>query len=79
MGPGEIGQKKIVPVYVTTNLAQAEIVKHALIAEGIQCELQRQTQGGFAEIVDVRVMVRAEDFDRARSAIENHDRSAGSG
>jgi hypothetical protein len=66
----EIGPKKIVPVFVTTDLAQAEIAKNKLIAEGIQCELERQTQGGFAEIVNIRVLVRAEDFDRARTAIE---------
>ena len=70
----EIGPKKIVPVFVTTDLAQAEIAKNKLIAEGIQCELERQTQGGFAEIVNIRVLVRAEDFDRARTAIETrHD------
>jgi hypothetical protein len=66
----EIGPKRIVPAYVTTDLAQAEIAKNKLIAEGIQCQLERQTQGGFAEIVNIRVLVRAEDFDRARSAIE---------
>jgi len=70
----EIGPKKIVPVFVTTDLAQAEIAKNKLIAEGIQCELERQTQGGFAGIVNIRVLVRAEDFDRARTAIETrHD------
>ena len=66
----EIGPKKIVPVYVTTDPAQAEIAKNTLISEGIQCELERQTQGGFAEIVNIRLLVRAEDFDRARAAIE---------
>ena len=70
----EIDPKRIVPVFVTTDLAQAEIAKNKLIAEGIQCELERQTQGGFAEIVNIRVLVRAEDFDRARTAIETrHD------
>ena len=74
----EIGPKKIVPVFVTTDLAQAEIAKNKLIAEGIQCELERQTQGGFAEIVNIRVLVRAEDFDRARTAIETrHDNTEG--
>ena len=66
----EIGPKRIVPAFVTTDLAQAEIAKDKLIAEGIQCELEQQTQGGFAEIVSIRVLVRAEDFDRARAAIE---------
>jgi hypothetical protein len=75
-GPAEreVGPKKFVPAYVTTDLAHAEMVKNTLIAEGIQCELERQTQEGFAEIVDVRVLVRKEDFDRARSAIEIRDR-----
>jgi hypothetical protein len=72
----EIGPKKIVPVLVTTDLAQAEIAKNKLIAEGIQCELERRTQGGFAEVVNIRVLVRAEDFDRARTAIETRRHNA---
>jgi hypothetical protein len=66
----EIDPKRIVPVFVTTDLAEAELAKNKLIAEGIQCELERQTQGGFAEIVNIRVLVRVEDFDRSRTVIE---------
>lgn len=74
-GPTErdVGSKKIVPVYVATDLGLAEAVKNALIAEGIQCELERQTQAGFVEHVDVRILVRVEDFDRARAAITNSE------
>lgn len=61
---------KIVPVFVTTDLALAEIVKSTLIHEGIQCELERQMEGTFVAVVNVRVLVRVEDFERAREVIE---------
>jgi 2-keto-3-deoxy-6-phosphogluconate aldolase len=65
------GPKRIVPVSVTTDASEAGKIKNALIAEGILCELDRQTQEGFTAIVNVRVLVRAEDFDRARATIES--------
>ena len=46
----------------------------ALHGEGIKCEITGELQGGFAGIgmTPVRLYVRAEDYDRARSYIESH-------
>ena len=39
----KVGPKKIVSAYVTNDPAQAELAKNALIAEGIQCEVEPQS------------------------------------
>lgn len=61
-----------VVVYSTTNLAEAEIVKNALAAEGIRCGLDAETQGGFAGLFAIKVLVRAWDEERARQVIVEH-------
>ncbi len=67
-----------VAVYTTQDLYEAEIVKNALQNEGIMCEIDGTNQGGFVELFDVRLVVRAADADRAREIIESHQRSASS-
>jgi len=37
---------------------------------GIKCELDGVSQGGFTEIVETKLLVRAGDADRARKLIE---------
>jgi hypothetical protein len=44
-----------VAVYSTPNLAEAEIAKNALTAEGIRCGLVGETQGGFTGLFAVQV------------------------
>ncbi|MGH7137335.1 MAG: site-2 protease family protein [Pirellulales bacterium] len=61
-----------VVVYSTTNLAEAEIVKNALAAEGIGCGLGGESQGGFTGIFSVKVLVRAWDEERSRQVIAQH-------
>lgn len=56
-------------VYTTNDLYEAEIIKNGLESEGIVCEVDGTNQGGFVEIFDVRVLVRAEDAQRARAII----------
>jgi hypothetical protein len=61
-----------VVVYTTTNLAEAEILKNVLEGEGIRCDLDGENQGGFAGVVDVRILVRAWDEERARQVLASH-------
>jgi hypothetical protein len=63
-----------VEVYSTLDASDAEILRIALHDEGIKCEIVGENQGGFTGvgITPVRLYVRAEDFDRARSYIEQH-------
>ena len=61
-----------VVVYTTNNLAEAEILKNVLEAEGINCDLDGENQGGFAGVIGVRILVRAWDVERARQALASH-------
>jgi hypothetical protein len=54
-----------VVVYSTANLAEAEIIKNALSAEGIRCGLVGENQGGFTGLFAVKILVRAWDEERA--------------
>lgn len=62
----------LVEVYSLKNPAIAEIIKNALEAEGIRCELGNETQAGMTGILDIRVFVRAVDAERARELIASH-------
>jgi hypothetical protein len=61
---------EVVVVYATNGLYEAEIIRNELHAEGIACELDGETQGGFTPLVETKVLVRAWDADRARRLIE---------
>jgi hypothetical protein len=60
---------EIVAVYVTHDLYEAELIRNELRDAGISCELDGETQGGFTDLVETRVLVRAWDLDRARRII----------
>jgi hypothetical protein len=68
---------EVVAAYTTNDLYEAEIIRNELRDEGIACELDGESQGGFTEIVEMKVLVRASDADRARRLIESRtaDRS----
>ena len=57
-----------VTVYTLNNPYQAEIIKAALRGEGISCELDGERQAGLSEILEIGVLVRARDADRARNS-----------
>jgi hypothetical protein len=61
---------EIVVVYVTNDLYEAEILRNELHSEGISCELDGESQGGFTELVETKLLVRAWDADRARRLID---------
>ena len=64
------------PVYSPNNAAEAEILRNALHGEGIKCEISGENQAGLAGIdsLEIQLLVRAEDFDRAHSFLEQHQR-----
>lgn len=57
-------------VYTTNDVYEAEIIRNQLHDAGIKCELDGATQGGFTEIVETKLLVRAGDAGRARQLIE---------
>jgi len=62
-----------VTVYTLNDPYQAEIIKAALRGEGISCELDGERQAGLSEILEIGVLVRAQDADRARKLIRQHE------
>ncbi|QDU94197.1 putative signal transducing protein [Lignipirellula cremea] len=67
--------EKIVEVYTTGDANQAEILKGALAAEGIEAMIEGETQGGFTGLttVPVKIYVHESDADRARAYLKKHD------
>ena len=64
----------LVSVYSTNNAVEAEILRTALHGEGIKCEIDGENQAGLTGIIsmEIRLLVRAEDSDRARKNLEQH-------
>ncbi len=66
---------EVVVAYSTIDLYEAEIIRNELHAAGIRCELDGESQGGFTELVETKLLVRAWDADRARRLIERRTTS----
>lgn len=64
----------LMSVYSTNNASEAEIPRVALHGEGIKCEITGENQAGLAGIssLEIKLIVRAEDFDRAHAFLERH-------
>lgn len=67
---------ELLEVYSTSDPNEAEIIKAALHGEGIKCEISGESQAGLAGLssLEIQLFVKAEDFDRARDFIEQHQR-----
>lgn len=65
----------LLEVYSTSDRNYAEVLKNSLHSEGIKCEMDGESQGGFAGLTSfpIKLLVRAEDYDRARKHIVTHD------
>lgn len=71
----EIDGDEVVTAYETNDAYDAEIVRGLLQSDGIACRIDGSTQGGFTELVNIKVLVHARDADRATAAI--HSKPAG--
>lgn len=62
-------------VYSTDDANAAEVLCNALHAEGIKCEIDGESQAGLTGVgvLEIKLLVRAEDYDRARSFIDSHE------
>jgi len=62
-----------VVVYTLNDELQAEIIKNALNAEGIACEIEGGHQAALTGVLEIRILVKLEDEDRARKLIASHE------
>ncbi len=65
----------LITVYTTHDAGEAEIIKGALHAKGLKAEIDGERQAGFTGTLEVEILVRAEDADRARKVIESHQKN----
>lgn len=61
-------------VFVTSDNNEAQIVRNALHAEGIACEMEGEHQAGLTGLgtIPIKLFVRAEDYDRAMHYLNQH-------
>ena len=66
-----------VEVYATSSPSEADIIANMLEAEGIEARASGEAQGSFTGATpEVTVMVHAQDADRARQLILDHQKQA---
>ncbi len=59
-----------IEIYTVNHPTIAELIRNALQAEGISCEISGESQGGFAGVLDeIQIMTHAKDAERAREII----------
>jgi DNA-binding response OmpR family regulator len=71
-----------VEVYSVTDPTMAELIRNALEEEGIQCEISGEGQAGLSGVLEIQIMTRAIDADRARKIcrdLEQHHGKRASG
>jgi len=74
-----IDAQDLVPVFTTTNRTEADIIRNALRADGIACEVGERNQGGLTGIGDIHVLVRAIDADRAEAYLAKRPKNPKAG
>ncbi len=67
-----------ITVYSTNDANEAEIIRGAIHAAGMKCEILGEGQAGLTglDAMEIQIVVRAEDFDQAKAFIEKHAREA---
>lgn len=68
----------LVEVFSTDDANEAEILRGALQSEGIKCEISGKSQAGLTGvgIMEIKLLVREADLDRARAYLEQHEGNA---
>jgi hypothetical protein len=64
-----------VTVYTVNNPYQAEVIKSALMGEGIACQLDGEGQAGLSSILTIGILVPARDADLAGKIIRHNEAS----
>ena len=58
-----------VRIYTTSNPNEAEIIKNALEAAGIECFTEGEQQGGFSGVFDINLVVHQDNAEAARKIL----------
>lgn len=63
----------LVPVYTAKDPATAEIMRNALEAEGIRCEIEGGNQAALSGVLTIRLFVSAADAVRAQEFLRSRE------
>lgn len=64
--------QKIVSIYSLNDPYEAELIKNTLEDRDIRCSLDGETQGGFVGVVNIGILVKESDAERAIELIRKH-------
>jgi hypothetical protein len=64
--------RDLVSVYSLKDPHLAELIKGLLNSEGVPCHVEGGGQAGLTGIIDIKIIVRAADGDRAARIIRQH-------
>ncbi|MCA9000206.1 MAG: DUF2007 domain-containing protein [Planctomycetaceae bacterium] len=67
--------ERLVSVYRSSDVGRAEVIRAALIGEGIECAIENEHQAGLTGVTEVRLHVSEGDAERAREFIRSHEHS----
>lgn len=65
--------EELVRVYTTTDLSEAELLQNALKDEGVRSMLENPHQAGLSGVLQIGILVREEDADRARKIVKQRE------
>lgn len=65
-------ETELVALTSIENPGEAEVLKAVLEGEGIPCLLDNERQAGLTGILEIRLLVRASDLERARAIVDGH-------
>lgn len=68
-----------IEVYTLTDPTRAELIRNALHEEGIVCEISGEGQAGFSGVLEIQILTKASDADRARQIIAELEQHRGAG
>jgi hypothetical protein len=66
-----------IEVYTLTDPTRAELIRNALHEEGIVCEISGEGQAGFSGVLEIQILTKASDADRARQIIAELEQHRG--
>ena len=65
--------ERLIPIYQTTDVGRAEILRAALDGEGIEAFIDNEHQAGLSGVLQCRVLVRASDEAAAQQFVDEHE------
>ncbi|WP_437192447.1 putative signal transducing protein [Planctomicrobium sp. SH527] len=70
-----MAEELLIPIYKSSDIGRAEVIRIALEESGIRCALENELQAGLSGILQCRLLVLSSDFEAAREIIDECENS----